>query len=269
MPMHQLLSGVKKSVAFVFLLDDQDKVVPYGTGFFARIRQEHNPKRGVGYFVTAKHVLQDRNGNFLNNIIIRMNGLDGKANFTKLELNQTTIFTHEDKSVDVAVIPIRPNESIIDFNFIDGEIITNKQLIVDLGIGEGQEVFFTGLFSSYIGQQKNQPIIRFGKVALMPEEKIEYEIDNSVQLKDLYLIESFSFPGNSGSPVFFDVNKPDRQYRIYLAGLIMGSYHHTDFLSSNTILKQNVGIAAITPSYKLHDILFSDNVKEHRKNAPD
>lgn len=116
-----------------------------------------------------------------------------------------TIFIHDDKNVDIAVLHIRPNESIIDFKFINAEIITDKQLIADLGVDEGNEVFFTGLFSSYIGQQKNQPVIRFGKVALIPDEKIEWknETDNSLQLKDLYLIESFSFPGNSGSPVFF------------------------------------------------------------------
>lgn len=68
---------------------------------------------------------------------------------------------------------------------------------------------------------------------------------------------------------FFDVDKPDLQYRIYLAGLIMGSYHHKDFLPYNTILKQNIGITAVMPAYKLHEILFSDKVKEHRRNNPD
>jgi hypothetical protein len=64
--MHQLLEEVKKCATFVFLIDDQQKVVPNGTGFFVKVRQEHNPNRGVGYFVTAKHVLQDDNGNVLH-----------------------------------------------------------------------------------------------------------------------------------------------------------------------------------------------------------
>jgi hypothetical protein len=42
-----------------------------------------------------------------------------------------------------------------------------------LEIQEGDEVFFCGLFESHYGQQKNQPIMRFGKVALMTDEKIE------------------------------------------------------------------------------------------------
>jgi hypothetical protein len=46
----------KRCVAFLFLLNDEQKIVPYGTGFFVRVLQEHNPSRGVGYFVTAKRI---------------------------------------------------------------------------------------------------------------------------------------------------------------------------------------------------------------------
>ncbi len=66
-----------------------------------------------------------------------------------------------------------------------------------LNIREGTEVFFTGLFVPYSGYERMYPIVRFGRVSLVTEEKIKWKD----QLMDLYLIESGSFGGNSGSPV--------------------------------------------------------------------
>jgi hypothetical protein len=47
---------------------------------------------------------------------------------------------------------------------------------------------------------------------------------------------------------------------VYLAGVVKGGLYRT---ASN----QNVGIAAITPSYKLHEILYSRRVDKNREGA--
>ena len=88
-------------------------------------------------------------------------------------------------------------------------------------------------------------------------------------------MECLSFAGNIGSPVFFGVKPAENVMsigigeRIYLAGIIMGSFHNMEVFGYYTFVKQNVGITAVTPAYKLHEILFSQIVIEQRKNASD
>lgn len=151
-------------------------------------------------------------------------------------------------------------------------------------IAEGDEVFFAGLFTSHIGQKKNQPIIRFGKVALISDEKIEWrEKDKSAKFMDLLLLECQSFGGNSGSPVFYQLNPMRKPGQIslggpvmFLAGIMTGSFLHGNQIQitdtvANLISLQNVGIAAVTPADKLYEILFSEEMVKSRqgeKNLP-
>jgi len=70
-------------------------------------------------------------------------------------------------------------------------------------------------------------MFRFGKVSLMTDEKIEFD----KKMMDLYLIESWSYGGNSGAPVFFYFGM-DREPNaiifgdpvIKIAGVMMGSF---------------------------------------------
>jgi hypothetical protein len=93
------------------------------------------------------------------------------------------------------------------------------------------------------------------------------------KLLDLYLLECQSYGDNSGSPVFFNLlrqqwrNLGEQGPNIYLAGIIKGSFHRKEFFTGDTFLMQNVGIAAVTPSYKLHEILYSKQTSENRSSA--
>ncbi len=50
--------------------------------------------------------------------------------------------------------------------------------------------FMTGLFANYYGSENNHPILRFGKVSLITNEKIEFnEYSESPNLAHLYLFE--------------------------------------------------------------------------------
>lgn len=176
--------------------------------------------------------------------------------------------------MDIALCTLNPDPRVYEFKSISRQMICSKETIEKLEIAEGDDVFFSGLFESHIGQRKNQPIVRFGRVALMSDEKIEWkEKGRSSKQLDLYLLECQSFGGNSGSPVFFHLN-PLRNLRqidtldpaIYLAGIIMGSFQNTE-IYYDILLRQNMGIAAVTPSYKLLDIIDSKKVKEARNHA--
>ncbi len=81
--------------------------------------------------------------------------------------------------------------------FIPDSLIATSEILKRYKISEGDEVFFSGLFTSHPGQKKNQPIVRFGRVALMSDEKIEWrEKDKAAKFLDLYLVECQSFGGN-------------------------------------------------------------------------
>ncbi len=271
------LNEIKKSVSFIFIKNDQGLWIPNGTGFFVGVKNEQNPLNFNIYFVTAKHVLQDKEGKYLIEIALRLNTKDGGSQLIPIDLKNIKISEHKDGDTDIAIFDCLPDQNVFDFKYIPNELIASSEIVEKNEIAEGDDVFFAGLFTSYVGQKRNQPIIRFGKVSLMPDEKIEWKEKNKpVKLLDLYLLECQSFGGNSGSPVFFQLNpmrKPGQLSLggpiIFLAGLMTGSFINgnevqiTDSVTKMISL-QNIGIAAVTPAYKLHEILFSEEMVKLR-----
>ena len=197
--------------------------------------------------------------------------------FSKEELH---FYTHEDEDIDIVLFPCRPNIETFDYMTIDSDMISTKEIIEQEKIEEGTDILFAGLFSNHVGIQKNQPIVRFGKTSLISDEKISWKVDEGpAKLVDLYLMECMSYGGNSGSPVFFDLDRfresnesqIKMSNKIYLAGVMTGSFNHPSEIENlETIDKQfslqNIGIAAVTPAYKLHEILFSDKLKKRRND---
>ena len=184
------------------------------------------------------------------------------------------IYTHNDETVDIAVIPCPPGSDKYQYKLIPVNMITTKEVFTQMNIKEGDEVFFTGLFTPFTGSERNYPIVRFGRVAMIPSERIFHK----GQVRYLYLVECQSFGGNSGSPVYFYFN-PLRepglirfdQPRILLAGVVRG--HFVDFSPLELgvvdevkipISSENVGIAAVVPAYHLYEILFSEELKKAR-----
>lgn len=276
--MSNFLKEIKKSVSFIFIKNNKGDLVANGTGFFVSVKNEKNNERYNVYFVTAKHVLQNKNGEYLKEITLRLNKKDDNSQLIQIDLTKIKIFEHNDKEIDIAVFDCLPDQEVFDFKCIQDQLIASSKVMEENEISEGDDVFFAGLFTSYIGQKKNQPIIRFGKVSLMSDEKIEWKESNKpARFLDLYLLECQSFGGNSGSPVFFNLN-PMRKLgqlslggpAIFLAGLMMGSFFNGSEVLTNNVAKmislQNIGIAAITPAYKLHEILFSEELIKLRNN---
>ena len=269
---------VKTVVAFVFIPGQQPgKTVPYGTAFFVGIKDPKNSERSFVYLVTAKHVLQGPDHkSWLPKILVRLNTKNGGVETEEIPVSLTgtnkTVFQHPDPSVDIAVIPAFPDPNKFDFKILPEDMITTEKDFKDLNITEGSEVFFTGLFFPYVGTCRNYPVVRFGRVSLITEEKIKF-VDQEAQL---YLIESGSYGGNSGSPVFFYLGS-DRipgslilgLPTVKLAGVMSGSF--LDFqpvtaveTSQVNVAPSNMGIAAVVPAYKLHELLFGAELKKQR-----
>ncbi len=195
---------VKKAVGFVFVPGPSNQRLANGTCFFVFVKDQAYPGKGWGYLVTAKHVLQDTSGAFYPRVWVRLNKRTGGVeNFDLLLSTSGTsknIFIHPDSSVDLAVVPVaEPDPTIYEIAGIDEDLLTSQRDFSALSIREGSDVFFTGMFLPYLGANRNYPIVRFGKVALLTDEKVTW---NQVPT-NLYLIETLSFGGNSGAPVFF------------------------------------------------------------------
>lgn len=276
------INQIKRCIAFIFRKNHEEKWAASGTGFFIGVKNEADPKLSAIYFVTAKHVIFTKNV-LAPSLAIRLNHLSADAQLIELKLKLEDVITHDDPDVDIAVVKCLPNSKLFDVLWLSQDLICDLSTIEKHGIGEGDEVFFVGLFTGHIGKKRNQPIIRFGRIALMTDEKIEWKMqkDEPAKLMDLYLLECSSFGGNSGSPVFFFLN-PLRGGRLELGGnpqVFLGGIMTGTFLDGSeiqvietqkvAISYQNVGIAAVTPAYKLHEILFSKKlIQERMANTP-
>lgn len=287
---------VAKTVTFIFLADEKGALRPHpqtgaplanGTGFFVLVENKHGPG-GYGYLVTARHVLQDQNGIFFKRVFIRINDKAGGSAFGPIDLYSSgagqNIFVHTDPTVDVAVIPLLPDLEKFDVLMVPaGEMIKTRDEFKASTIAPGSDVFFAGLFTPHVGDKVNVPIFRFGRVAMLTDERIRWnEVGKPPQLVQLYLLETMSFGGNSGSPVFFSQGM-DRQPGsiilgdplITLAGVMRGNFNEAQAgeiiqlpNAAAAVVRQNIGIAAVTPAYLLREILFSDALTKLRESNP-
>jgi hypothetical protein len=293
-PAHAAMIGqpdIGKVVTFIFTADAHGNLsrdsrtnnpAPYGTGFFVTVKDESGGPGGYSYLVTDKHVIKDPHGNDLPRIYIRVNKLQGDAEFAPVDLvenGQSVVFTHPDPTVDLAVIPAFPRQDVYDFKTVPDDFLATEELP---GIGEGSQVFFVGLFTTYYGEKKNVPLFRFGRVAMLPADRITWQDrpETPPQLATLYLLETQTYGGNSGSPVFYRpefIQPSGAAPKEELIGIIRGYFGEVfpiGFVNAPTadvpvpVYRQNIGIAAVTPAYLLHDILFSDTLKKLRAEHP-
>lgn len=284
--------NIKDAVTYIYVPSkDGKQVVENGTGFFVYVENEQS-KRDSVYLVTAKHVLLEKPGKFYSEISIRINNSEGTSDFIKIPLagpNAAKLFTHSDSTVDVAVIPgsdikLLPGKAknYWAFKAVSISMAISAEHFEKGHVQEGDETFFVGLFSHYSGTKKNYPIVRFGRLAMITNEKIPWDD----QMLTLYLVETQSFGGNSGSPVFFYPSLEREPGRFVLgrptllfAGVMMGTFqgaHEIRFAKPgkppergtiqgrSLISVENIGIAAVVPASQVKDILFSDAVKAHR-----
>jgi len=269
---------IKKVVAFIYYPDNPTNTSPNGTGFLVITPSANDTNKVFGYLVTARHVLRPSTNNWLPSVFVRLNRRDGTSEKILLPLvtngPNKNVFTHDDPTVDVAIVPFFPKPfTNYDALFLPLSFVTSEEDFKSLDIHEGSDVFFTGMFVRHLGDKRNTPITRFGKVALIGDEKIDWITGKT----DLYLMEANSYPGNSGSPVFFQIGSERANGSIVLsggpnirlAGVMSGCYNdiqpiQTVSVSTNQYVTPNLGISGVVPAYKIKDILSSQELKQKR-----
>jgi Trypsin-like peptidase domain len=271
---------LKQVVVFLYRPSVATNGVPDGTGFLVTIPRLGATNQSYPYLVTAKHVIETKTGagTFIPKISVRLNRRDGSpAEKFAIPLMgddaHQNVFVHKDETVDVAVIPFAPSETTYDCKALDVDYLLSQEDVKKLNVHEGTDLCFIGMFVHHTGTMRNTPILRFGKVALMPEERIDWISGKT----DLYLVEASCFGGNSGSPMFFligDERNPGIltfQTLPRLGGVVIG--HYNDILevkavttgTTNNVVLPNLGISAAVPAYKVREILFSDEVSHRRR----
>jgi hypothetical protein len=160
----------------------------------------------------------------------------------------------------------------------------------------GHDVFFIGMFSELPGQERVEAIARFGKVAL-PKTKIRITVipdSGSLVEVDACLVESRSWGGESGSPVFLyeehylkqdffddvglsDVQKsPVRASQVWppLLGILHGHYEiprgvKIGIEDTGADVSVNSGIAVVIPAHEIYATLMDERLVKDREELKD
>ncbi len=271
----QLLNSV------VYLFQDETHALSAegagGTGFLIDYRGEDGDL--WTYVVSNIHVVGS------GCTTLRINTKDGGV-----EALEVSGWVDHPDADDVSVAPIfleEPSEWAVEpLSWED--FCPTPERFEELNVGVGDEVLMLGRFSGHSGRQQNQPLARFGDLAMMDGEKVR---DGRGMLVDAYLVEMRSLPGFSGSPVFLTIGAgsypgiygtdqqpkmmPFNSETIGLLGIDTG---HKDIVTPvrdkagkeakpALMIQQNSGVAIVAPYYKIKDILEGDDLVKQREQG--
>ena len=250
------------------------------SGFWISVDLEINKGWSQGYAVTNSHVI--RNAGL--NPVIRVNLRDG--GFDLLATNAAS-WKHHPDGCDIAALAIEPNPSGHRVVCVPDDLLITRQAIQAHNIGPGDETFMVGRFVNHEGKQKNTPALRFGNLAMMPEEPIR---DSNGILQESFLVECRSIPGYSGSPVFVYIppGAPRPSSLGWLSpafgsSMVKGpwllgiDWCHLNNLEpimergGNTrapgdyVVKSNTGMAGVIPAWKITELLNIDEFRAARE----
>jgi hypothetical protein len=181
-----------------------------------------------------------------------------------------------------------PGEMLADSVYASGRVGTQGPPCVGLG----DDVFLVGLFAQHAGtDERMQPIVRFGQISRMPNDRVRIKLDEHTSTDVYaYLVETKSWGGQSGSPVFIHY-APDRLHTGVggnmllntalppkLLGIVHGHFHDKGSVRADGPeddaydlplignVKLNTGIAIVIPAQAIIDLLMDDEFVDERND---
>jgi hypothetical protein len=286
LPSESVITQIKKSVVFIVAKQSA------ATGFLLLVPEPRLGKDlGYVWLVTCKHVLRSQNadgtqGPYVKEVLVRINtqspdSTGRQYDWARLEVadekgNLLWFTDSGDDSVDLALTRVGLNQSVVDAKFIGLDLLMTKAQVREQGIDENDDILFAGLFAWDPGARKNYPIVRHGRIALIPEERVPLVRGQQQPSADVYLVDITSFGGNSGSPVFVRVGGVRETlkgptltgFSYHLLGVMQGFFPEAAPVAVEADVKrgaaaQNSGIAMVIPADKILAILNSTSVKSH------
>jgi hypothetical protein len=293
-PLMRIPDVVRKCVVFIGSKSSTGVWICRGTGFFMAHVFE-GQIGAVSYLITAKHVIDGIRDKGSSIVGVRINDKKGAR---WIETPVASWFFHPDADdVDIAALGMAIMADI-EHRALSTAMVATDEKLEALQVGPGDDVFFTGLFSSHQGRSRNIPIMRVGNIAAMPEEKIS----TLFGLIDAYLVEARSIGGLSGCPVFLHIDptgliRASIEYlgdthTFFLLGLMHGHFDEmsirsdteelsirsdTEELSIRSDTEElliedsfggkavNIGIAVVVPATKILEVLDQPSEIKRRK----
>ncbi|HUP25000.1 MAG TPA: hypothetical protein VNB06_18925 [Thermoanaerobaculia bacterium] len=254
--------------------EDGSRFQPIGTAFF--IGEELGRGRAIKYAVTARHVIDASRPYGALWMRCVSQGSDRRKLF---EFSADDWWLHP--TADVAVAPLAIPLEEFDLRFLPLSLFATPDWLQELDVGIGDHVVASGLFIRFIGSERDEPLVRFGRVSLMPKEALNLGGDDSFASMKFRAIfaELGSWGGQSGSPVFvyFSVDRglfagSELQLTIptpRLLGLIHGHYTVPQKLAGapatlGVHVPLNSGIAIIVPASEILEVLAQEVATAHR-----
>lgn len=243
-----------------------------GSGFLVGIPTVENspasaPTSDFLYAVSNSHVVLGGNS------VIRLNTMDGGTDYIETNPN---LWTHSDVA-DICVYQIEISELRHQHLFFPTNIFVNKNHLVINAIGPGDDTFVVGRFINHEGAQQNRPSVRFGTIAVMPDESDGIYNGYLKKKLEAYLVETHTISGYSGSPVFLHVPRrgtrmmhpndmPEMPSGTWLLGIEWGhlltyeEVYKKDKNGNATIkteyqARTTTGMMCVSPSWHLLDLL--------------
>ena len=248
-----------------------------GCGFLMTVPSEDDEIISSIYAVTNSHVINEG-----QSPVIRLNTSEGASDVIELEAHD---WSHHPEGDDIAVVLIDLPEGKYRTHTIAAGTCLRPMMLRWFKYGPGEDVFIISRFMTVGGKQTNQPVVRFGHLAMMPGEPIEHERGYKVES---FLVESRSISGMSGSPVFIyvplveDFQLPGERDMMRESGNAKGPYllgidwSHLP-IYENVLdeggkphpdgwrVKSNSGFMAVAPAWKLYDLLEDEDLLMERK----
>jgi hypothetical protein len=181
-----LIESMKKTVVFfqTNCPDAQGNQKGYsGTAFLLALADTRlNGGKGGSftYLVTNRHVAQPgiEHGHpcqptayFLRADTKVPNQVGSYSMVVQIPFGQLIWTFPQDQSVDIAIAPIAVDTEKLDVIFLPSTLLLGKADVAQNRVEEGDSVMFTGLFVQLMGQTHLEPIVREGKIAMMPREQ--------------------------------------------------------------------------------------------------
>jgi hypothetical protein len=259
--------------------------VTVGTGFFYGFKVKDDPdvtKRVYEvYLVTAGHVVaefrESRKGDDQQSLdlSVRINSKEPAApsQTFRIPFNphppENTWFFHPSfdpktasavPDYDVAVVDVHgPTIKTLGASFIENdENVADVKKLKEIQASGGDGVFVLGFPMNLAGVERNYVIVREGIIARISEML--------GQKSSSFLLDSFVFPGNSGSPIIIKPEitsiagtQPNRV--AYVIGMIHGYKAYLDVAFSQQthqpriIFEENSGLAEATPMDRVNETI--------------
>lgn len=261
----------RQCVSFLVHVDKADngsvrQFVPVGTAFYVGINVGRD--RWIKYAITARHVIESSRSE--GALYVRCIGKNGKKKL--FQFPQDHWWVHP--SSDVAAVRVGFPLEDYGLRFLPTDLFATDDWMRLHDVGIGDRLIMSGMFSQFIGDVRDEPLVRFGQISLMPKDKVRIPSDSGMPEMeiDAIFVEAAAWGGQSGSPVFvyFSVERglfagQQLQMRIpnpRLLGLVHGYVLVHQPVNSNLEVPLNAGIAVVIPSKSISELLMSDRVVE-------